>query len=315
MRKSRNHTDFLWIRPSTWLSFLTLLLTLYVMALVQVGVDVRADFDAEPLPDLLHDAWYVTWSWAPTVTIAVMSGITLLMVLLLTARPQLVIRRMAWILSVLFAMRALTIPITQFPNPYLLCERADATLLARPFLAAWHILTGQLMTCADVMFSAHTSLLVTMAWAWLLYTHHWAARLFGVLCALFGALIIVVTRLHYTADVLVAILLTSLVHMVYFFAVALGEVIKPRGAHQPVFHSWFPGAWLIQLIRHMDDNNRPEDKHVHIENGRGHMPGAYHFADIKIFLQGGAAGPALFMDRVDDGEADGIVYIFDNLSQ
>jgi hypothetical protein len=120
------------------------------------------------------------------------------------------------------------------PNPLQSCT-TDAMNYGA-FEAAFRILSGELVTCADVLFSGHTVNCVLAGLVWHTYSHKIGVRLFRAKCDPIGAvcccstpveneagrlvrattekilmwiwviitlLIIVATRFHYTIDVII----------------------------------------------------------------------------------------------------------------
>jgi hypothetical protein len=80
----------------------------------------------------------------------------------------------------MFLLRALTIVATILPNPFTDCIPevhfyyklfSSLQKLGNPWIEAFRILVGQLITCNDVLFSGHTVNLSLCALAWHQYSH------------------------------------------------------------------------------------------------------------------------------------------------
>jgi hypothetical protein len=135
--------------------------------------------------------------------------------------------------------------MTILPNPY---EGCDSGKLGSPFYEALRIMAGQLVTCADMLFSGHTVNLTVCALSWHYYSRTAPLFFFSstdprsngcfascqrngelltkiyllvlrsivwvVVCV--GYYLIIATHLHYTDDVVVGLYLTLLLWFWYF---------------------------------------------------------------------------------------------------
>ena len=153
---------------------------------------------------------------------------------ILTPMGATIQRRWGFNLGTLFFFRGISIVATMLPNPLQSCT-TDAMNYGA-FEAAFRILSGELVTCADVLFSGHTVNCVLAGLVWHTYSHKIGVRLFRAKCDPIGAvcccstpveneagrlvrattekilmwiwviitlLIIVATRFHYTIDVII----------------------------------------------------------------------------------------------------------------
>lgn len=175
------------------------------------------------LPDVALE-WNVKLP-SPTIwhEVAVYGYIGLGVILvLLHQRRMILARRLLTCWTVLLVLRTLTIAFTSYPDPSDSCQGED------PAPVWW-----KLESCGDMMFSGHTTALFSIAYI-LLDAYPWFPTRVGAsllhtasaACVLFGALVILFTRLHYTDDVLVAGFLTSLVYATYYLGIAHPTVAR-----------------------------------------------------------------------------------------
>lgn len=203
------------LRVQTLLALAWLLLALFSTVLAQLYSDQIPNYpDICTLTDLGFQLLPLDVSpTVPNVMNLVSIGVFLLYALFLTRRPQLVIRRFLWLWGAGFWLRALAVSVTRLPrSPTFLVGNYTPSNI---FVGALRVLIGQESTITDFMFSGHT-------YAWILtglmlgrYSNH------GFFSALFwafnatGIVLLVASRMHYTADCIVAIYLAVLLFLVY----------------------------------------------------------------------------------------------------
>jgi len=145
----------------------------------------------------------------------------LVLVLLYNAGPALqwsTVIRLCHLLGLVWLLRSLTIIVTSPPDPALSCRgfRPDQRWWDNSIFF-WH------KTCGDLMFSGHTSFMLTVT---ILFTHYapvFAYRVVAValiwLAAIAGLLSLVATKYHYSSDVIVSAYITSSMYYLYDFCV------------------------------------------------------------------------------------------------
>ncbi|KAJ2403332.1 hypothetical protein GGI23_000037 [Coemansia sp. RSA 2559] len=145
-----------------------------------------------------------------------------------------VLRRIAWMVTVLYFLRSITISVTTMPPPRPACDIFMPRNIWEILKATPQILAGTMSQCTDDMFSGHT-VLFTLSFLYLrTYATHWAVVVYSAVHAVAGILSVLLARYHYTVDVVVAVLLTYFVHRTYYAALdaaiwrrrmAAGEVV------------------------------------------------------------------------------------------
>ncbi|KAJ1800089.1 hypothetical protein LPJ59_001364, partial [Coemansia sp. RSA 2399] len=145
-----------------------------------------------------------------------------------------VLRRIAWMVTVLYFLRSITISVTTMPPPRPACDIFMPRNIWEILKATPQILAGTMSQCTDDMFSGHTVLFTLSFLCLRTYATHWAVVVYSAIHATAGILSVLLARYHYTVDVVVAVLLTYFVHRTYYAALdaaiwqrrlAAGEVV------------------------------------------------------------------------------------------
>ncbi|KAJ2716057.1 hypothetical protein H4R19_000859 [Coemansia spiralis] len=238
----------------TALSVLSLLLVGVLMTLTQVWSDqrwvkwkqsdltvapsagsqhARADavLHAKPLSDVVLDNLPVTWyqhTADALVGAALIIGIVGCCAMARGWQARLVyIRRTMWMASALYLIRSITIGVTTMPptvdgcKPRVVRDVADLMLEVLPKMTS-----GEISACTDKIFSGHTAMFVLTFLMWSRYARHWGLVVFSGIHSTIGIASVMLTRMHYTVDVVLAILMVLLVHHTYF--VSLEAAIRER---------------------------------------------------------------------------------------
>lgn len=121
--------------------------------------------------------------------------------------PWEVLTRFLWIWGTLYWLRGCTIGLTRFPRllpgEYPLAE-PDGLLMG-----LWGIIGGHRPSQSDFMFSGHTATMTLLGLFVSYYTfRHFFSKVYW-LAVLVGYWTIIASRLHYTADVVIAIIITT----------------------------------------------------------------------------------------------------------
>ena len=148
---------------------------------------------ATPLPDRLHAALPRIHGMRWLVHLLPLIMLSLVVAYL----PTLAVLRLLQIYALILFLRAISFWVTRVPPPRANCN---------PYKVR-HMYVGG---CSDMMYSGHTSVLVLGALFLYTYGTQPALRVAAVLLALGGIFLILCTRHHYSADVLVAIYISAL---------------------------------------------------------------------------------------------------------
>ena len=114
------------------------------------------------------------------------------------------IREACLLLAATQFLRACVVGVTTFPSPVAMCRGApDFRSIQQP---CWIEIY-----CNDLMFSGHTSVNVASAMLWTFARVHPALKILWWAFVIGGCVISVITRDHYSADVIIALVITVLV--------------------------------------------------------------------------------------------------------
>lgn len=212
----RKHQCCPWI-IQTWIALVGLVCAIFFMAMLQLYPDSLPDYPEECHP--LVDVGFavipqLTGSYTVTADILVLVAIVSFLVItpFFLATPQLVIRRWLVLLAALYLLRGFTVAITRYPRlPFKLGNYKPAN----PILGALSIMVGAKQTATDIMYSGHTVNFTLAASFVSRYTFYGAfSFLFWTLCIV-GMLALIGTREHYSADIVVAFVITKLAFWAY----------------------------------------------------------------------------------------------------
>lgn len=160
--------------------------------------------------------------------------ITVLLFLFVFPYPQLLFRRFLICYGSVFALRALTVMATVYPR---LPFKSENFVSSNPLWGAFLILAGARTTARDMMFSGHTSGFILCA---SFVSHYTSSRLFAIIFWVYnvlGALSLIAVREHYTADVLVAVIISRLIFFLYHVVIEYVPVRAKKRYY--MFRLWF----------------------------------------------------------------------------
>uniref|UniRef100_A0AAF5PHQ7 Sphingomyelin synthase-like domain-containing protein n=2 Tax=Wuchereria bancrofti TaxID=6293 RepID=A0AAF5PHQ7_WUCBA len=183
-----------------------------------------------PLPDAVFaHTPYIPWALTVSEYLMLASFTCMLALTVLHRHRWIILRRIAVIGSLLYFGRCLTMLVTQVPiaDPNYYCSPrlsgADYTL-RNIFLRAMRIVSGAgLMIngkhtlCGDYIYSGHTVVLVTSC---LFITEYSPRRwkplhLFSIMVSAAGVVLLLISRAHYTIDVIISYWISTRVFWIY----------------------------------------------------------------------------------------------------
>ncbi|KAJ2135700.1 hypothetical protein IW136_004177 [Coemansia sp. RSA 678] len=130
------------------------------------------------------------------------------------------LRRLGWMVTLLYLLRSITISVTTVPPSTPSCQIAPAQTAWQLIRATPDILAGSVGQCTDKIFSGHTTILFISFLFWRRYATHWAFIAYSAVHTAVGITTVLMARYHYTVDVVIALLLTFFVHHTYYAALA-----------------------------------------------------------------------------------------------
>jgi hypothetical protein len=254
------------------LSFALFLLAAYTNGVVQVYVQNYNDSQDETgsLPDLgyrIFPKLSDPSGTIPDIWVYTIVGVTIIYFAFKKTMREKVFRRLFFLGANLLFLRAFTISVTMLAEPPNNCK--PDMVWNSPWLEGFFTALGIHRTCSDLLFSGHTSNMLLAALVWQYYSDgsewRWLKRcgvdierypfLTGnayrsdagrfsltvlIVWILFsaGCLLIITTRFHYSVDVFIAIMLTTLYFKMYHQLLKSARERKDPTAR---FMYWFEG--------------------------------------------------------------------------
>jgi len=177
------------------------LVCLYIMSVMNVVAGIRYPKKSEVLPDVGFDILPAVHENSIPNTILTVSIVCTAIRLVMHQKGITILRRFMIVHGITALMRGLTMVATSYPDPSLVCHDYEPPSSTSLF---WHTtLVSMKLTCGDLMFSGHTILFVLIGLLWHKYTRMLGKCIFWFISWL-GCVSLIITRLHYTNDVLVA---------------------------------------------------------------------------------------------------------------
>ncbi|KAI9136277.1 PAP2 superfamily C-terminal-domain-containing protein [Paraphysoderma sedebokerense] len=205
----------------TIFSVLFLCATSVAMVFCQIVSDQRWK-SAPPLQDAVLDVVEPESTklvWLADLMVYPFPVVTLLVFGIFVKSPENLIiwRRFFWLMGFLYFVRGILISVTTIPSPIgLACRVIQAEKVGGTFSLVMSILSGRYKNCTDMIFSGHTAVLVSCLLTWQLYISSKPLLVYLYLHTFVGIYFILVSRLHYTVDVILGVLITYSSYAIYF---------------------------------------------------------------------------------------------------
>ncbi|CAG9534839.1 unnamed protein product [Cercopithifilaria johnstoni] len=183
-----------------------------------------------PLPDAVFaHTPYIPWALTVSEYLMLASFTCMLALTLIHRHRWIVLRRIAVIGSLLYFGRCLTMLVTQVPiaDPNYYCSPrlsdADYTLTnivlraMRIVSGAGLMINGKHTLCGDYIYSGHTVVLVTSCLFITEYSpRHWKPlHFFSIMVSTAGVVLLLISRAHYTIDVIISYWISTRVFWTY----------------------------------------------------------------------------------------------------
>ncbi|GAU87369.1 hypothetical protein RvY_00234 [Ramazzottius varieornatus] len=191
-----------------------------------------------------------------------------LIALLLHQHRSIIFRRVFLLTGILYFCRGITIFVTVLPQAnlkYPCASRENSTSALMIVHRAVSLLSGlgmsingRLVYCGDFIYSGHTCSLVLCCLVFNEYTPQ-NKQIFRIakrslyLLATVGVLMISFSRTHYTVDIVIAYVITTMLFRIYH-TIAAHAHLKEHGENNYLSH-----AWWFRFVRHFEINV-PEGK-------------------------------------------------------
>lgn len=221
--------------------------------------------DRPPLPDIfLDNTTYHAWGLAASEIVIIVSIVIAGTTVLLHSHRTIVFRRVALVAGLLYMYRGATMFVTVLPmsDPNYVCApKLNHTITFLELMSrVVTIVTGGGMSfsdnkkyCGDFIFSGHTMILLLCFLVVREYTPRRLVWLHLVCLAglTFGVTVLLLSRGHYSIDVLVAYWITSRVWWTYH-TLAHNKELRLQGEH-----NFMDNIWWWYIFRYFETNVPP----------------------------------------------------------
>ncbi|KAK6733263.1 hypothetical protein RB195_017174 [Necator americanus] len=271
--KPHNEREY---KPERLKTVLTVLCFAIVMCINHFVLAVISDIISRlPLPDLAHSLikQYDTPRHMADVFASVASSVLVLVCVVFHKYRWIVTRRLFYIGTVLYIMRAISICLTHIPSGFQDFEN-DICVPPNPdpnpsvssvldkFLNIMGTMGLQVQTlnnklhCGDMLFSGHTTVISTSCFFLNYYTPHslWPLKLAAITSCIIAMVCVVVSRIHYSVDVVMGYWISSIIFSVYHGFCEVPHVLRPR--NRP-FRRLFIFWTMFELERHVPEGRIP----------------------------------------------------------
>ena len=185
----------------------------------------------------LHDRGFTIFpdltgmrSWLPDIFLTSLLGLTVLFNVFWIHKPRMeyqgfvVARRMLWMQVTLYFFRTWSFLVTTVPSPlrgctgkYLPNNAAPREMVPGYLKLIGQMATGSVTACTDNIYSGHTSLITILVMTFIMYSGINWLKVYAILHGTVALMTILITRLHYTVDVYIALLVASFIFLNYHF--------------------------------------------------------------------------------------------------
>ena len=250
---SQDEPEFLPEMNKTIISFVfcffSWVLTTVTLALVHERVPDR--LNATRLPDIfLDNVPEYPWALIVSEAILVFSGLSCAVLVCFHKYRLILIRRIFFLLGVLYLFRCLTIYVTVLPvasKTYYCSPKAnDATVwdviirALKSFIGMGLSITGMSTFCGDYIYSGHTVVLTLTCLIFQEYTpkRYWPLHWIAIMVSVSGVVFLMIAHGHYSVDVILAYYITTRLFWIYH-TLANNPVLKEKGPNNYFSHIWW----------------------------------------------------------------------------
>jgi len=217
--------------------------------------------DSPPLPDILLDSvQYQEWGLMGSELLLMLCVASAFVIVVAHTHRSVILRRIWLVLGLLYYFRAITMTITVLPRPdpnYLCQPKTSENLTVITVLqrvgtivsGGGLSMNGRHVFCGDYIFSGHTMTLVLAHLVTVRYSPpswrplHWLS----LVAAATGVALLLLSRGHYSIDVLLAYYVTTRLWHLYH-AVACNKTMREEGEHNPLTgFFWWPVVRFITI--------------------------------------------------------------------
>jgi hypothetical protein len=168
------------------------------------------------------------------------------------------LRRILFIIGFVYLLRGFCFFVTSLPNPNSTCTlQYPRGGVGSYFMLLLRMVSGSVTACTDNIYSGHTSWVIVC----LMTFHIYQSRIWIIICAYLMAFTvlfaIISTHLHYTVDVIVAIIVSSSIYLSYHYLVllALDDIyFNKKLGHSPYSlagFSWQERNKMMKMLKNV----------------------------------------------------------------
>ncbi|CAJ0608672.1 unnamed protein product [Cylicocyclus nassatus] len=236
-------------KPERIKTLLTVLCFLIVMLINHFVLAVISDIISRiPLPDLTHSLIKQYDTPRHLSDIFASAALVLLFIIIIVFHKHrwIVSRRLFYIATVLYIMRAVSICLTHIPasfsaetdicvppnpDPYPSFESVYSKFLSIVTTMGLQVQAhDNKIHCGDMLFSGHATAISISCFFLNYYTPHsmWPLKLAAITSCIFAMICMVVSRIHYSVDVVMGYWISSIIFSVYHGFCEVPHVLRPR---------------------------------------------------------------------------------------
>jgi len=187
---------------------------------IAIGETRRTCVTQEPLYDILHNSFNLSDQIQPDLPLF---PFILTTIILSLYHPQryVILRRLLILHGVAIAIRGILITLTALPDPHSVCrnrikEYKIQNILLRSLNLIYSLHHGE-MTCCDLIVSGHTIVYaagIQIIWRYF-STPFYLLRIIFIFIATIGVFLLLLSKMHYSIDIVVALLVVQIVWQNY----------------------------------------------------------------------------------------------------
>jgi shingomyelin synthase len=220
--------------------------------------------EAGPLPDItLDNIPYRDWALDVSEIIIMATAVAAALVVVFHKHRLILIRRVSLIVGLLYGYRAITMILTVLPsaNKDYKCDPklnhtitgVEVTRRVLKIMSGFGLsINGQHVYCGDFIFSGHTMILVL---CYLIISEYTPRRLFPLhwavwLSAVFGVVMLMMAKGHYSIDVLLAYFITTRIWFMYN-SIILNPSFQTRSTANHLGRLWWwrMAVWFEENVK------------------------------------------------------------------
>lgn len=265
-----------------WKTVVALLFVLLNFILTTASLSIThelRDPSMQPLPDILLDSLpYRAWALDLSEVLIMFGVLVAAFVTFSHKQRWVLVRRISLVVGTLYGYRAVTMLVTSLPSAnteYHCTQQLNHTItpgevvhrVLKIMSGVGLSMYGQHVYCGDWIFSGHTMILVL---SYLIVEHYTDARIrlicvlqwLLLVCAWLGVALLLISRGHYTVDVVIAYYVTSrlwYMHNMYIIErlrESSSQASSSNGGNTPM--NFYARLWWARFASWLEENVRGE---------------------------------------------------------